>query len=316
MIEHVDDALVCAVVLNHNGREHLEYALPSLAQTEYANFKVIIVDNGSHDDSLEYTQRTHPDMILVKSDINLGWSAGNNLGIYHARQLGAQFVILANNDIRVDGRWVGAAVEVAQQDPRIGIIGFDIIEARGIQNLSRFEQAVIAWSALQTSNPPFVDGMAMFVRMGVFDQIGLIDEGFFAYAEDNDFGQRARKAGYRIVKTNIPVWHLGEGTSGRRPLRSAALQIRNNLRLSLKHDSARGFAYQLARHFAKGCLPFLKVDRTDPVARRLRPSNIIVNFGLLVYALFWNVWHLPATIRQRRQDMRKIRAARIHLGLT
>ena len=306
--------LVCVIVLNYNGREHLVYCLPSILSTEYQPLRIVVVDNASCDGSVAYIRQAFPSVTVLESPINRGWSGGNNLGIAHARRIGAEYVILANNDIRVDGRWVSAAVSVAQQDPRIGIVGFRILEPRGTDLDAGFTRAVAERPGLHISEPRWVDGMAMFIRMSVFDEIGLIDEGFFAYAEDNDFERRAREAGYRVVATNVPIWHRGQATFGRTPLRAAALQVRNNLRLSLKHDGPRGMAHQLIRHFAKGCLPFVKIDRTDPAARRLRPSNIVVNLAILLYAILWNVWHLPATLRRRREDLRRAEAARRRLG--
>ena len=306
---------VCVVVLNYNGREHLAYCLPSIAATDYAPLDIVVVDNASSDGSVDYVRETFPRITVIQSGLNRGWSGGNNLGIVHAQRSGAQYIILANNDIRVDRRWVSAAVDIALRDPRLGIVGFRILEPRGDDLDAGFSRAVAEFPGLQVTEARSVDGMAMFVRVSLFDQIGLIDEGFFAYAEDNDFERRVREAGYGVVATNVPIWHRGQATFGRTPLRAAALQIRNNLRLSLKHDSPAGVLYQMARHFAKGCLPFAHIDRTDPVARRLRPSNLVVNFGIYLYAMTWNVWHLPGTLRRRREDAQRVRKTRRQLGL-
>ncbi len=304
--------LVCVVVLNYNGLAHLKYCLPSILATDYPALTIIVVDNASSDASVNFVRRNYPQVNLILSDTNRGWSGGNNLGINFARRCGAEYVVLANNDIRVDPRWVSAAVSVAQQDPRVGIVGFKTIEPREDDQVAEFARAVALWSGLCVSEAEYVDGMAMFMRMKVFDEVGMIDEGFFAYAEDNDLVLRARKAGYRVVATNVPVWHKGQGFWGRAPLRAAALQMRNNFRLSIKHDDIWGVLYQIARHFAKGCLPWVRIDPYDQVARRLRPSNIVVNGVLLLYALAWNLYHLPQTLRRRREDMKRIRTAHSH----
>jgi len=300
---------VAIIILNYNGMDHLRYCLPSILDTDYPALEVIVVDNASTDDSVRYIKQNFPHVTLLESATNRGWAGGNNLGIVYALQRGATYVILANNDIRVDRRWVRVATNIAEEDPRMGIVGFRIFSAHGSEEDRGFRQAVKKWASPEVVNSRSVDGMAMLVRASLFDQIGYIDEGFFAYAEDNDFELRARKAGYRVVATNVPVWHYGQGTFGRMPLRAAWLQIRNNIRLSIKHDSPAGIAWQVARHVAKGCLPFVKVDRSNLVARRLRPSNPLFNFLLIVGALAWNVWHLPETLRRRRQDRRRIQTA-------
>jgi GT2 family glycosyltransferase len=157
--------------------------------------------------------------------------------------------------------------------------------------------------------------MALFVRTKLFAQLGMIDEGFFAYAEDNDFEWRARQAGYQVLCTNVPIWHRSQATFGRTPLRAAALQIRNNLRLALKHESIFGVWYQFVRHWAKACIPFLQIDRSDPIATRLHPSNIFVNFCIWLYAVLWNFTHLAETLRRRRTDALCIVRTRRQLGL-
>jgi glycosyltransferase involved in cell wall biosynthesis len=310
MSEKLPDPSVCVIVLNYNGHQHLEYCLPSIFATEYNVLTVLLVDNASSDGSVEFVRQHYPMAQIIASPVNRGWSGVNNLGIEYARRIGAKYVILANNDIRVDPRWVSAAVKVAQQDPQIGIVGFRILEPRGADRDAGFTRAVAEWSDLEINEPRWVDGMAMFFRTSVFEHIGLIDEGFFVYGEDNDLERRARKAGYHVVGTNVAVWHFGQGFFGKVPLRAGKLQIRNDLRLSLKHDNLFGVLYQVALHFVKGCLPFVKIDRSDPVARRLHPSNIFVNFGILLYAIGWNIWHLPATLRRRHEDNQRALEAR------
>jgi GT2 family glycosyltransferase len=247
---------------------------------------------------------------VLESPFNRGWSGGNNLGIRYGLEGGADYIVLANNDIKVDRRWISGAVTVAESDPSTGIIGFHIIEPRKGDDDGGFTEAVRQWPGLEVVEGVPVNGMAMFTRAALFQQLGLIDEGFFAYAEDNDFEQRVRLADYRVATTNIPVWHHGRGTFGRIPLRAATLQIRNNLRLSLKHDPPMEIIYQLARHWAKACLPFIHIDPHDAIGRRLRPSNILVNFAIWLYAVLWNLWCLPGTLRSRQLDRQRALQAR------
>ncbi len=302
--------LVCVIVLNHNGRRHLEYCLPSLLSTRYPRMRILLVDNASQDGSVGWAREHFPQVEVLESPVNRGWAGGNNLGISRARELGAGYAALVNNDIRVHPEWLGAAVHAAEENPRIGIVGFEIYDAQGSGETAAFEEAVRRWAGPRPEPAEVVDGMAMLVRMSLLDALGPIDEGFFAYAEDNDLVIRARRAGYVVARVNVPVWHYGGGTFGQRLMWAASLQIRNNLRLALKHEPPAGVLYQIARHFAKACLPFLKVDPHDFVARRLRPSHPVINFGIWLYAVAWNLRHLPATLRQRRLDYQRIEAAR------
>ena len=112
---------VFVVVLNCNGRQHLEYCLPSIGATAYGRMRVLVVDNGSRDDSLDVARRF--DVEIVENGRNLGWAGGNNVGIRRAIEAGADYVILANNDIKVDPRWIAEAVRLAEAQPDVAVVG-------------------------------------------------------------------------------------------------------------------------------------------------------------------------------------------------
>ena len=304
--------LVCIVVLNYEGRDHLGYCLPSLAQTTYSNFNLLVVDNASTDDSPGMVAELCPQAQLLMSDTNRGWSGGNNLAICTALQMGARYIVLANNDIRVDPRWVQMAVQVAEQDEGLGVIGFDIFEPQpdSEDRDAGFEQASAIWKELQISYPKYVGGMAMFVRAELFERIGLFDEGFFAYGEENDFQIRARKAGYKVVAVNVPVWHHGQASFSKIPMRAARLQTRNNIQLLIKHSSLKQIIHSGLRHVRERCLPARSEPTLSPVERRLRSSNFIIRLGLLLDGFFWNLLHLPNTLRRRREDNQRVELAR------
>jgi GT2 family glycosyltransferase len=297
--------LVCVIVLNYNGIYHLNYCLSSLLATDYANYKVLLVDNASSDASLRTVADKHPEVSIIASRKNLGWSGGNNLGIAKALELGAKYVILANNDIKVDSRWLREAVATAEISPRIGIIGFNVFEADGrIDNVADFIMAQQAWSEARFLPTGNVGGMSMFVRTALFGEIGMIDEGYFAYGEENDFQIRSEKAGYRTVSINVPVWHYGQGSFRNVPTRAAMLQIRGKIRLMIKHGSVLAALRGGFRHV------FRRLLRTTPLAntvveRRLKPSNnLLINLGLFLYCVSWNLWFLPKTLLRRWRDNR------------
>jgi len=271
------------------------------------------VDNASTDDSLDYVGREHPWVEVLTAATNLGWAGGNNLGIRRALDMGADYVLLANNDIRVHPQWVAAAVEAACSDARIGAVGFAVIGAMRPGSLEDFDAAAAAWTSTAWQPTDVIHGLALFVRAEVFRRIGLIDEAYFVYAEENDFELRLQAAGYRMVETNVPVWHYSQGyfrRFRRFPVKGSFLAMRNAIRLGLKNYTCAGALREICAVAHMACNPFFRGDRTNVCIQRLRPRNVLGNGVILLAALAWNLWHLPGTLAARRRDRQRVAAAR------
>ena len=305
-----DVPLVYVIVLNHNGADHLPYCLPSICATDYPRLEIIVVDNASTDGSLALAS-SFP-VRTLKSDRNLGWSGGNNLGIREALAAGARYVVLANNDIRVHPRWIAEAVAAAELSPDVAVIGFDVHEPQpgDADRDAGYSDACRRWAPpTTTSTPEYVGGMAMLVRGAAFEQLGLIDENFFAYGEENDFQIRARRAGYRILGINVPVWHYGQAGFGKTPFRASLLQTENNIQLLLKHHGPMELLRAVVDHLYR----FRSAARTPAstaVERRLRGGSAIRMAAILLLAVGRVVVKTPAILRRRAEHGRLIATAR------
>lgn len=303
--------LVHVIVVNYNGKSHLEYCLPSLLETEYENLEIVVVDNDSSDGSVAYVEKNFPTIKVIEVPENVGWGRGNNIGIEHAERAGAKYVAFANNDIRVHPAWIQAAVDAAEDLPEVGFVGFDVLGARRPEPLDKFEAACDEWSDIDyKKTEEFIDGMALFARVELFEGVGPIDEDFFAYAEETDLEIRAEMAGYQRARTNVPIWHYSSGSWEEYPLKASYLAIRNNLRLAFKHEGVAGILRAIARAYHVGCNPFFGGDRESTIIRRRRPRGIVFNLFLVTYCLLWNVVHLPQTMRARRREHARIKSAR------
>jgi len=300
---------VCVLILNYNGKHHLEYNLPSLCATDYANMELVLLDNASTDESLEFTRTNFPQVTILQNKSNLGWAAGNNVGIRYALDHGADYVVLQNNDTLVDPRWLTAAVGVCQANPRIGIVGFMMLQEY-IQgedpDQEQFRALAAAWKQVEYEPAQHVTGAALFVRASVLQDVGLIDEVYFAYSEEDDLEKRATRAGYQMVRLNVPLWHYNGGFWRKQFLRSSVLAMRNNIRCMLKNDTRDSIWRQIKWLIRFVCPPRVRFDERIPHFRRLRPSNFAVNSMILAYAFVWNLVFLPATLRARRQAERQI----------
>jgi GT2 family glycosyltransferase len=302
-----DDPLVQIVVLNYNGKSHLKYSLPSILSTNYSNYEVVVVDNDSSDGSIKYVEEKFPSVELVQLDENRGWAGGNNVGVMYAREHNAEYVVFANNDIRVHPDWIGGAVEAAQSDEDVGFVGFDVYGTVRPIPLEEYESACEDYEELSYEyTDKFVDGMALFAGTSVFDSIGPIDEVFFMYAEETDIEIRGERAGYRRVRTNVPVWHYSSGTTEEMPIKSSYWEIRNHIRLALKHQNAGGVIRRLGLLYYTGCYPFFEGDMQNRINARRRPRGIVFNFLLITYCLLWNLVHLRETINARKKEYSRI----------
>jgi len=111
------------IILNWNRFRDTAECLESVFRIRYPNFSVVVVDNGSEDDSAAQVENTFDRVTLIRNRENLGYAEGNNVGIRHALENGADYVWLLNNDTVVDREALAALVDLAERDRGIGILG-------------------------------------------------------------------------------------------------------------------------------------------------------------------------------------------------
>ncbi len=288
--------LVYIIVITWNGREHLESCLPSLQKTDYPNFRVLLVDNGSSDGSTVRAREILPGIEVLSLAENLGFAAGNNRGIEYVLERGAKYIVLLNDDTKLlSTDWLASAVSIAESGGSIGMIGFELTE----------DPNPAPAAAVPVIHLPvkYIPGCALLIRAEVIAHIGNFDEAYFNYFEEDDLEARAVRAGWRLVEINRCIYHRSEGTSSRVPVRSQYLAIRNSIRCSLKNRSALRTIARCARLFDICCNPFpLTFLRDDISHRRLRrDGNPLRNIPLYLAAVGWNVLMLPGTLGARRQ---------------
>ncbi len=307
------DPLAFSLVLNYNGCHLLKRFLYTIVETNYPNHKIVLVDNASTDESVSFVKKNFPNIILLENKTNFGWARGNNVGIKYALDQGADYIVLLNNDIEVYAPWLSCAVKVAESNPRIGMVGFNVIGELKKEPEADFKKAKVNWTELMVEPAKFIAGCALFVRAELFRDIGLVDEVFFAFGEDQDLENRAVKGGYQMVRINLPMWHYGGGSWGKRALAASMLDIRNKIRSKIKDKGILMGFFEFLKLANICCNPFVKIDLTWDHHRRLRPSNPIVNFFLLIYGLGWNLIHLFQTLSIKRSDEKKIMQTRTKL---
>jgi GT2 family glycosyltransferase len=225
------EPLVYAVTLNWNRAGETLECLSSLARQTYPRLSLLVVDNGSTDDSVSRIGRDFREVAILRNSCNLGFAAGFNLGIRYALEHGAELVLVLNNDTWVDPSMLSLLV-TAMDDPQLGAVSPVIYSAARPERIwsvgGRCHPLTVEWSDKRQDQrvtadwPAFLDrdylvGCAILFRRELLERIGLFDEGFFMYYEDSDISLRARQAGFRLgIVRDARMWHKVAASSGGR----------------------------------------------------------------------------------------------------
>jgi hypothetical protein len=213
---------ISVVILSWNDKQHLDGLLKSLANsTGTRSMEIIVVDNASTDGSPEMVETEFPGVKLIKNKENLGFPKGNNVGVMASR---GKYVYLLNSDIKVLDGCIDALADYLDQNPRVGMVGPKILN-RDMTHQSSCRTFPTLWNnfcsaaglAKAFAGSKFFSGEHMMyfkgdrtlevdvlvgcfwaVRREAIDQFGLLDEGFFIYAEDVDWCKRCWKAGHPL----------------------------------------------------------------------------------------------------------------------
>ena len=214
---------VSVVVLNYNGKLLLKECLDSLLKTVYPRnkFQIIVVDNASSDESVEFINTKYHSVKIVKSEKNVGVVA-NNLGIKYAmKKSNAGYVVLFNNDVVVHKSWLKELVDVAESDKTIGACGPTILNTDGtIQSLGGTVD-VIGTPYLITHHRlsgvvdvSWASACCIMLKSEALEQLDyVVDPRYFIFYDEIDYCWRLKLLGYRTVF--VPksiVTHRGSGT--------------------------------------------------------------------------------------------------------
>lgn len=238
--------LVSVVIPNYNGEKYLRDCLDALLKQGYAEYEVIIVDNGSEDSDYMWIKQSER-ITFKRLSENYGFSKAVNEGIKMAK---GEYVLLLNNDTVVQSDFIKALVEAIEKDDRIFGVSSKMIAYQNheIMDDAGDEYTLMGWAYKNGDGKPVQSyekekkvfsacGGAALYRKKVFDEIGYFDEHFFAYVEDVDISYRARIFGYyNVYCPKAKVYHIGSATSGSRYNEfKVKLAARNNLYVQYKN---------------------------------------------------------------------------------
>ena len=245
---------VAIVILNWNGKKFLEKFLPFIIASTYPNKSIFVADNASTDDSISFLQEHFQTVQIIKNSSNEGFAKGYNSAL---KKIKSDYFVLLNSDVEVAADWIEPVINLMESDKLIAACQPKI---RAYNNKTQFEYAGACGGWIDNLGYPFTrgrvfencetdnaqydnarqcfwaSGAAMFVRASVYDELGGLDEYFFAHQEEIDFCWRAQLSGYKIfVQPASVVYHVGGGTLPKGNSKKTYLNYRNNMIMLYKN---------------------------------------------------------------------------------
>lgn len=306
--------LISIIIVNLSGKYLLLECLGSLKKSTYKNMEVIVVDNGSVDDSREYLKKEkimRRKIILIENRENLGFAEANNQGVKKAK---GEYILLLNNDTVTTPDFLEVLLKKINQNSSIAVVQPKII----FYNTHRLQSGGAFFTPLgflyyfgygqDPKHPRYnkrmelfsANGACMLIRKSVIDEIGLFDNDFFAYYEETDFCHRVWLAGYEAMyEPTAVIFHKGSQTS--RKMNSEFVyfhSFKNKLMSSIKNFESG----TLLKLVPTMILLYIFLIITYLLTLQRKSA-----FGV-IRSLAWNIFYLPRILikREKIQKMRKV----------
>jgi len=293
-----DTSSVTLLVLNFNGEAHLKKCLDSLLTTNYSRFNVVVIDNGSMDESAEFLKSNYSSVKVIKHNRNYGYALGYNLVINTIKD---EYIVLLNNDVLVKPNWLKELMayikndDVAAVTPKMtflhnktqinaaggccDIYGVGLNRGNGEVDMKQYDTVQEVF---------YGNGGALLIKKRVWRKIGPFDERYFMYGEDLDWCWRARLKGYKIIYVpRAEVYHHWRGSGGSMVI----LLERHWLSTLLKNYGFKTLIKIMPKYLA------LKVLKTTWLTTHAKSSVKLA----VIQALLWNLLNFRGTWRKRVQ---------------
>lgn len=302
---------VNVIIPNLNGEKLLPICLEALKRQKFQDFDITVVDNGSHDTSIEMLKEQYPAVKILALNRNYGFAFAVNRGI---EATDGEFISLLNNDMEVDPKWLGQLHRALVEHPSVGACGPKLlrywernrIDLLGIRQNSDGEVEAVGSGEIdegQYEEMQYVFGLnagASLYRRRMFEDIGLFDDKFFVTFEDVDLSFRAQLSGYKaLYVASAKAYHMRGVTRKRRKYFGTYLHNRNkiiffwkNMPYEIIRKNFRKIFLRKSRDFSKRVLFNIWKLRTFYFLRGIIAAYIL----------------LPYIIRERKkiQSLRRV----------
>ena len=281
---------VVVLILSYDGKFLLEDSVGSYLENQYPNYEVVVIDNGSVDGTQEYVEETFPKAKVIRLEKNRGYSGGFNFGLEYAfQQAQADYVLITNNDVKVDQNIIAELVKVAETDRKIGYVtgkAYYYDRPDTLQTVGKYEDP-IHWNGEHIGSREvdrgqydevvercFIDDIFMLVSRSLYEETGAYDTSFFFQSEEYDWQARGKAAGYKIMYTpHAKLWHKESMTVGKKSPFKAYCDARNPMLVILRYKSPtyfRRYFWRQFRNLVKGVLVNIKQLRFGVAFSRMK----------------------------------------------
>jgi len=243
---------VIVLILSFNGKDLLDDSVSSYLANDYPNFEVVVIDNGSTDGTKKYVESKWPEVKIIRTEKNLGYSGGFNFGLKYAfDDQNADYVLITNNDVKADLKVISELVKMAEKDEKIGFVTGKVYyydNPNILQTIGYYEDSV-KWigghiGAKEEDKGQydrieerfFTDDIFMLVTKPVYIETNGYDEEFQFQAEQFDWQIRSKKEGFKIFYTPFAkIWHKESMTIGKSSPFKTYYDVRNTFVVRLLH---------------------------------------------------------------------------------
>ena len=311
---------IAIIIVNWNGKRLLEECLSSVENQDYNNYKIIFVDNGSEDKSVEFVKEKFPKVEVISLDKNTGFAKGNNIGMHKAfEDSEVEYVAILNNDAMVEKKWLSEMVKIIKQDEKIGSVApkikkyykRNIIDSIG--NAIHLDGGGVSNHINKIDNGQFDNIKEIFGPSGcscmysrkMLEDVQMkddfFDDDFFAYFEDIDLNWRARLRGWKsLFAPSAIVYHKHSETTGLYSPFKAFHTNRNRYFVVIKNYPLsllpKAIFYLFSGYFYS---VFSIAKNKGPSARLVEKSGLLKAVKIIISGWIDVVRYLPTMLKKR-----------------
>jgi GT2 family glycosyltransferase len=247
-------SLLYVIILNWNNAEDTIECIESVQRSTFADFQILVVDNGSTDDSVLSIQTRFPMIEILETGSNLGYAGGNNMGIRTAFERNAEYILILNNDTLIDRWMIEELYNFCLKRPAVGMVGPlmycleppDMVFSAGSEidwqsakiihhGMFEYQNQIVGISSPRQVS--FIAGCGIFIRSAALKEAELLNEDYYLNYEDVELGIQVKQAGYEVwYLPSAILWHKISATLGLASPANTYYMTRNSLFFFFKHS--------------------------------------------------------------------------------